>query len=482
MNSVTDKALSADASWADLWHAGVLQRFTVLGFGVWLHASNASLVSTLIPSAILDIGGVAYISWVSVLYQIGSIVAGAAAGLLAMRLGLRSAILAAAGLFGFGCVLCAVAPDISALLAGRLIKGAGGGALVALTHVAIVELFPTRIMPRLIAMVSAIWGTSAFFGPAVGGVFAEYGAWRLGFWAFAGQAAIYVAAVAWVLKTQPGRIGEKGGPFPALGLSLLSVAIMAIAYAGVLGFSWISAGLILVGVGLLAWFFRRDRRAGDGRLYPRSAFDPSTPTFWGLVMVGISFVGTITFTVYGPIMIQLLHGARPITGGILVAFESVSWSAAALTFAGVGVALHARMIRVGAVLLVVSVVGLALVMPIGPVWLLAPFLMAAGAGFGISFGFVSQRIVAGAAPEDRARASAAIPTSQMIGYAVGAALCGMIANGLGFAPDASVDVLKTAAFWSFAAFLPCLLVGAYAAMKLAGPIGEGAVEAARVEG
>jgi len=475
-------ALKAEATWLDLWHAGVLKRFVVLGFGVWLHASNASLVSTLIPSAVLDIGGVSLISWASVLYQVGSIVAGAAAGLMAVRYSLRGAMMAAAGFFALGCAVCALAPDMPSLLAGRLVKGAGGGALVALTHVAIVEMFPNRIMPRLIAMVSAVWGTAAFCGPAVGGAFAEFGAWRLGFWAFAGQAILYLAAVGWMLRGQDTRVTSHGGRFPMVRLLLLSASIMSIAYAGILGFSWMAAMLVVIGLGLLGAFFVRDRSAGESRLYPRAAFDPNKPTLWGLFMIGIFFVGTITFTVYGPIMIQLLHDARPITGGVLVALESISWTMAALIFAGVGVALHARLIRIGACLLVASVIGFALVMPTGPVWALAPLLMAAGAGFGISFGFVTQRIVAGAAADDRARASSAIPTTQMIGYAMGAAACGIIANGLGFSREASSEVLETAAFWSFAAFLPAILAGAFAAMKLAGPIGERAVEAARAEG
>lgn len=479
--TVENDTIEANATWRDLWQAGVLQRFLVLGFGVWLHASNASLVSTLIPSAVLDIGGVAYISWASVLYQVGTIAAGAAAGLIAVRYGLRLSMMTAALFFAVGCVGCALAPDMNVLLAGRLIKGAGGGALVALTHVAIVVMFPSRIMPRLLAIVSAIWGTSAFFGPAVGGVFAEFDAWRLGFWAFAGQAIIYMTAAGWVLKGEETKVQSHSGRFPTIRLVLLSAAIMAVASAGILGFTWTSAGLTLVGVCLLVAFFVRDRTAGDSRLYPSAFFDPNKPTFWGLLMIGIFFFSTITFTVYGPIMIQLLHDARPITGGVLVAMESIAWSVAAVASAGIGIAWHARVIKLGAALLVTSVIGLALVMPMGPIWLLAPFLVMAGAGYGISYGYVTQRIVAGAGAEDRTRASSAMPTTQMIGYALGAAACGFIANGLGFSRDASSEILSTVAFWSFAAFLPTILIGAFAAMKLAGPIGERAVEAARAE-
>lgn len=481
---MTDSAavpLTGSSSWADLWRAGILHRFIVLGFGVWLHASNASLVSTLIPSAVLDIGGVEFLSWASVLYQVGSIVAGAAAGLLALRFGLRSAMMVSAAGFGIGCVFCALAPDMTVLLAGRLIKGAGGGALVALTHVAIVELFPGKIMPRLIALVSAIWGTSAFCGPAVGGGFAEFGLWRAGFWAYAVQAAIYLAAVSWMLKGKAADMNAHDGTFPKIRLVLLSAAIMAIASAGVIGFTWQSGLLTVAGLGLLAAFFRRDAHAGASRLYPRSAYDPNRATLWGLAMIGLCFLGTITFTVYGPILIQLLHGARPITGGILVAVESVSWSVAAIAFSGAAAIWHPRLIRIAAMLLLIAVLGLAIVTPTGPVWALAPFLVCAGSAFGMSFGYITQRIVAGADWDDRARASSAIPTTQMIGYALGASANGFIANGFGFSDDASREVLETVGFWAFAAFLPIVLAGAFAALRVAGPIGEEAVRRATEE-
>jgi MFS family permease len=482
---VTESAtaqLTGESNWADLWHAGVLQRFGVLGFGVWLHASNASLISTLVPAAVLDIGGLEFLSWASVLYQVGSIVAGAAAGLLAVRFGLRSAMMFSAGAFGIGCAICALAPDMTVLLAGRLIKGAGGGALVALTHVAIVELFPAKIMPRLIALVSAIWGASAFCGPAVGGGFAEFGLWRTGFWAYAAQAVVYTLAVGWILRGKAEAMDSHGEGFPKVRLVLLSAAIMAIASAGVIGFTWQSGALTLFGLGLLAAFFRRDAQAGGSRLYPRSAYDPRNATFWGLSMIGLCFLGTVTFMVYGPLLTQLLHGARPITGGVLVAVESVGWTVAAIAFSGASVFWHSWLIRLAAAVLVIGVAGLAVVMPQGPVWALTPFLVCVGGGFGMCFGYVTQRIVAGAEGDDRARASSAIPTTQMIGYALGASMVGFIANGLGFSETASPAVLETVGFWLFAAFLPIVILGAVAALRLAGPIGEDAVARAAEDG
>ena len=56
--------------------------------------------------------------------------------------------------------------------------------------------------------------------------------------------------------------------------------------------------------------------------------------------------------------------------------------------------------------------------------------------------FVLRRIVAGVAAGERERASAAMPTLQMIGYAIGAAASGIVANALGLTETAPADVVR----------------------------------------
>lgn len=72
----------------------------VLCLGVWLHAADSLLAATVMPSAVREIGGLQYIYWTVALYQLGSIAAGAATGLLAIRLGLRAGMVIAAAIYG----------------------------------------------------------------------------------------------------------------------------------------------------------------------------------------------------------------------------------------------------------------------------------------------------------------------------------------------------------------------------------------------
>ncbi|MDH3712689.1 MAG: MFS transporter [Gammaproteobacteria bacterium] len=143
-------------TWRELFEGDRLPRFVVLCLGLWLHAASSMLAATTLPRAVIDIGGHQLIGWAFSLYQLGSILAGAATALMVARVGLRSALLGAASVYGLGCCVCALAPEMPTLLGGRLLQGLGGGALVALNYVGLSRLFPSALLPRLIALTSAI--------------------------------------------------------------------------------------------------------------------------------------------------------------------------------------------------------------------------------------------------------------------------------------------------------------------------------------
>ncbi len=452
--------------WRDLLVGGNLPRFLVLGFGVWLHAADTLLVATVMPSAVGEIGGVAYLAWTISLYQVASIVAMASTGLLAARLGLRSAMVSCALVYALGCLASALAPDMAVMLIGRALQGLGGGALVALSYVAVAQLFPERLMPRLLALISIIWGVSALCGPLIGGLFASAGLWRGAFWAFGAQALLLVAAALLLLAGARQAAAGAGLRIPYRRLAVLAAAVLAVSEAGARASLALSSLLVLAGLLLLALFLRLDGTA-QARLLPRRPFDPSGATGAGLLAVFTLAGASISFTTYGPLLMSLLHGADPLLGGYMVALESASWSIAAILFAGAGPAAEPRLIRCGAIAILLGLIGFALAMPNGPVLALAPWAVLQGAGFGMCWAFIIRRVVAGAAADDRERASSALPTTQLLGYAIGSALAGLVANSLGFADGAAVAEAKLVGFWIFAAFLPVTLVGAVAAWRLA---------------
>jgi len=89
----------------------------------------------------------------------------------------------------------------------------------------------------------------------------------------------------------------------------------------------------LAGLALLVWALRLDLRGGD-RLFPLRPLDPRVRWGAGYAMVLSLSTATVSFTVYGPFLMETLFGATPLVAGFMIAIESVSWTIAAILFAG----------------------------------------------------------------------------------------------------------------------------------------------------
>src|SRR5690349_17956595 len=95
------------AGWADLLAEGRLPRFAMVCLGIWLNAADALVTATIMPSVGADLGGYAYFSWATAGFLMGAILAGASAGRLSERFGLRWASAIGGLAFALGCVASA---------------------------------------------------------------------------------------------------------------------------------------------------------------------------------------------------------------------------------------------------------------------------------------------------------------------------------------------------------------------------------------
>src|SRR5690554_2401638 len=172
----------ATASWAALLRGRNGARSLAPAGGTALHATNVYLVTTIMPSEVEDIGGIAYYAMNTTVFIMASIIGAALAGRLADQFGGKRVYLSALALFSLASVICATAPSMLTLIAGRAIQGLGGGVLVSMAYVLIRQVFPEHLWTRAMGLISAMWGIATLSGPAIGGVFAEYSAWRYAFW------------------------------------------------------------------------------------------------------------------------------------------------------------------------------------------------------------------------------------------------------------------------------------------------------------
>jgi MFS family permease len=448
----------------------VTAQFALLCMGVWLHSADTLVTATIAPAIVENIGGIVYINWTMSLYEVGAIIAGAAATVLCLRWGIKRLFIGATLLYGMGCLTGAAAPTMGILVSARLVQGMGGGMLLTLCYVAVESWFEPRLWGRMYSLIAVIWGAGSLLGPLLGSLFASAHGWRGAFWAFAAQAAV-LAPLAGLLL--PGSTQKRAAPtsvtWPVLPLSALSVATLLFAEVGALS-TPTPAGAVksvvgcLLGITLLYAAARLDRRSAV-RLLPSQLLDPSHPVGAALLMVFALSVATTGFWAYGPLIVKILFGTQPLVIGYILAGECIAWSIATLAVASATPAADVWLIRGGALGVALGAAGFAIAVPSGSLTGMIACGLLQGAGFGLCWPIVVQRTVRFADAAEQSLASASVSVVQRIGYAVGTAAVGIAANISGLADDISIAAAKTAGFWVFAAFIPILLIGLVSAWR-----------------
>ena len=80
-------------------------------------------------------------------------------------------MLIAVVIFLGGSLLCALAPQMNALVAGRAVQGLGASGMSTMVNVIICDTFSLRDRGLYLALTSMFWAVGSAIGPVLGGVF-----------------------------------------------------------------------------------------------------------------------------------------------------------------------------------------------------------------------------------------------------------------------------------------------------------------------
>jgi MFS family permease len=462
-------ATAGQPGWGVLARSPAFKRLAVLSFGVWLHAADELMVSTITPAMVGEIGGLPYVAWLIALYEVGSIVAGAVAAFAVLRMGLREALALSGLIYAAGCLISGLAPDMAQMLAGRLCQGIGGGAMIAIAFIGVHRIIEPRLTARAYALISLVWGVSAFTGPLVGAGFADGGWWRGAFHLFAIQALAFAVASYLLLARHGEGAPEKQATGSAMAIlarvAILSAGIVAIAASGNAANATASVSLLITGVLLLSTFLWLDARAGAARLLPARVHDLRLAQGAAVAVVVLYAMATVSLITFGPILMSNLHGLDALPIGLILLLESAGWSVVAIVIAGLPMRREGAAILTGFLAVTIGVVMLVYAVPSGPVGLIAISALLQGGGMGAAWAFLVRRMTVLTAPAERDRAVSAIPTVQRFGYALGAAIAGIIANASGLDAKLGADALARTGTWIFAVSAIPAVIGLAAVLK-----------------
>ena len=437
--------LSTDAGvggWLDLLQPSHLATTLMLSMGVALFAFNGFFVSTVLPSAIGEIGGGHLIAWSVSLYLIGSIIAGVTAAQLKQRFGARRVLVVATLLFIAGTVVAAMATSMEQVLMGRVGQGLGEGVVAAICYALIPALFPARLVPKVFGVEALVWTCASFGGPFAAGWMAESFSWRMAFLINVPFGLLFIL-LALFTATRRERVFE-GSRIPVFPLVLLSLGMLMVLFSGVAGQTSTSAALVFVGLALLGFSVVKDRLSASS-LMPHSAFGFSSTVGTGLWLVLLMPVAQATSSVYFVFGLQRGFGFGPMAAGGLGAVMAMSWSLVAVLIAHIGAgSARRRAIEAGPALQCGGMILVALGFHQGSLALLIAGQVVVGAAFGASWAFLSQMLMEASVAEERDKTSGLIPTLQSAGFAIGAAFAGLAGNSLGLAETSNTETTNSA--------------------------------------
>ncbi|GAA3145402.1 EmrB/QacA subfamily drug resistance transporter [Kribbella aluminosa] len=221
-------------------------------------------------------------------------------GSLGDRLGRRRTFVAGVIWFAAASVVCAVAPNLQVMIAGRVLQGIGGALLTPGSLAILQTTFRHSDRGKAVGMWSGLTSVAAAVGPFVGGTLVDSGYWQL---IFLINAPLALVTVVVTLRHVPEtRDEEAAGRLDFTGAILATVGLAGLTYglisAGDHGFGDpIVLTSLVIGVLAFVAFVEVERR-GSHPMLPPSIFANLRFTGANLVTVVVyGALGTATFLV-----------------------------------------------------------------------------------------------------------------------------------------------------------------------------------------
>jgi MFS family permease len=154
---------------------------------VFLSSVDLTVIAPILPLILLDLNINAaeadrYV-WIASGYLIAYTSCIPLFGRLSDSIGRYRALILAAGLFVAGSLICATADSLWVLVAGRIIQGAGGGAMLPVTLALVADLYDDETRAPMLGLVGAIETVGWVLGPMWGSLIEQIaGSWRWVFW------------------------------------------------------------------------------------------------------------------------------------------------------------------------------------------------------------------------------------------------------------------------------------------------------------
>ncbi len=333
-------------------------------------------------------------------------------GSLGDRYGRKRIFSMGIAIFATASLACGIAPTIGLLLAGRVIQGIGGALMVPGSLAIISATFKRRRRGWAIGVWSAASTLTTMAGPAVGGIFASLGVWRLVFFINVPLAVVALFALTHVPETRDETVT---GHFDVAGTLLVALGLFGVTFGAIGLGNHSGAGVnpldvlsLIGGVAALALFVVVEMRSAHPMM-PLSIF--RSRTFVGTNVMCVFLYGALSGAFFFfPLNLIQIQGYNPALAGLANLPFSIVLAILSPSMGRMADRVGPRLLlTVGPSVVAVGFVLLALPgITIGPVaywWTYFPGILAIGVGMGITVAPLTTAVMSSAPTEHSGLAS-----------------------------------------------------------------------------
>ena len=288
--------------------------------GLFILMLDSTTLPLALPSIRGDLGAsTSSLQWVQNVYLLTMAALVITLGRLGDMLGRKRIFQLGLLAFGAGSVISATAGSVALLIGGRVVQGAGGAALLALSLALANLAFPPEERPRAVGIWAAVSAIALAIGPLVGGIAIEFASWRLIFWLAVPLAAVAVTIMA-VAATES-RDATAGTRVDVAGLLTITLGLTAVVLALVQGKQWgwgsaATLGTLVAGLALLVVFWVVEHRVREPMV--NFSLFRSGPYF-GATAAAFALVGSYwALMFYLPQYVELVLDHTALASGLLV--------------------------------------------------------------------------------------------------------------------------------------------------------------------
>ncbi|HEX4096149.1 MAG TPA: DHA2 family efflux MFS transporter permease subunit, partial [Caulobacteraceae bacterium] len=257
------------------------------------------------------------IVWVLTSYIIATAIMTPLSGWLSQKIGRKTMFLWSIAGFTGASILCGVATSLPEIVAFRLIQGIAGASLMPLSQATMLDIYPQKMIPRVMSIWSAAVILGPIIGPTLGGWLTEDFSWR---WVFYINVPIGILAFLGTWFFMDRDDGGRERPFDFLGFGALVLFIggfqLMVDRGPTLDWFdskevWLEATVCAVGL----WVFIAQTVTAEHPFFHRDLAKDGN--FIGTTLFGM-FVGVLLFSTSAllPSMMQTLLGYSALQAGV----------------------------------------------------------------------------------------------------------------------------------------------------------------------